>query len=62
MPGKRDDALAAEVVVLVPAALVVLVLAAASGPPRRAACHWSGVAQPLTPASRSASAANAIAM
>jgi len=42
--------------------LVELVPEAARGPPRKAAFHWAGVAQPVTPAFFSASAAIAIAM
>lgn len=58
MPGKRVDELA-EALWLV---LVVVVPAATSGPPIKTACHWSGVAQPDTPALRSASAASASVM
>lgn len=58
MPGKFDDELEVALVVV----LVEVEPAAASGPPISTAFHWSGVAQPLMPAARSASAAMASVM
>jgi hypothetical protein len=58
MPGNCDEELA-EAIRLV---LVEVVPAAASGPPSSTAFHWSGVAQPVMPALRSASAARASVM
>ena len=58
IPGKFEDELAEAIRVV----LVEVAPAAASGPPISTDCHWSGVAQPVMPALRSASAASASVM
>jgi hypothetical protein len=55
MPGKFDEELADELVEV----MLDDVPAPESGPPISTAFHWSGVAQPVTPAWWSASAASA---
>jgi hypothetical protein len=58
MPGNWEEELADELIEVD----VEEVPDAANGPPSSTACHCSGVAQPVTPALRSASAASESAM